>query len=1594
MNKKVSQQDSKKKRRKLGFWWWLGGGVASLSLLVTLALANPFNNQTSSGITSSSTNQVSSSISSPVSSLVELIAVEVDKLPSKVNYQSTETISTSGGTLRLVYSDYSVKYVSMTDSMIDQSRLNMSQVGTGSVTIRFEQNGVVLFVNYPINIVPFEITLTKLSIDIGSSDILTNQTISLNPIFEPFNATYSNIVWTSSNPNIASVDQLGVVTAKSSGEVIISVTVNNNLSANTKLTVKNPPQRIVTGGGFRGNSEPTRGDRNDWIPIANGHDLMMIGMENASYVFAKGKSEALEFIDDSPGLGGKYYLLNDINLANFNNSDYSWTSMVEVNSIIPIGKYFDEDNNQFYNDFELGFFGEFDGRFNSIDNMKIDYGNNPDTLVGLFSVIDGGEVYDLEINNAFINSNFYLDKAGVLAGLVTPDSFINNIDVSGVIANGDYEIGGLIGNYSYYEGYGSSTPFVFTKDENGQFNYVNELGMLLPRFTKPDDWAILDSEKIALQDDGSYHINMTAEFNEIVYMDEVNLMIFDHSDQYQITNSMLRSNQLNNANNFKLVPNSLSNITLAIDQFGNNVTSKILQPNDGLWTDFGLEDNDFLNEITLNLGDQSLNSKIVLLINSVIDYDLSNSPSIKYLKFQNKNGEWINGANLDTSLLSNNLILPVAAPRLYHIDLSNAFEVLDNDNQIFNIKIGFNKVVYDYIAVSNELNNDYDLTTLDPDYANLDYRGFSKKIEPTASNPYKVFDYSDVRDYAEDYYGFQSGNFTKYGDILPLVSDKDSMLAVLRYGDEVQFKFNHSEVENNLKRSFVLNGAIWYKHAERETGRTVEPMPFNGMNSYPFYTNGYPAELELYKTVWNTRYVAPKNSTELFNQLSLFQPFNGYIMPEFGIFNSNANVDVTGNYAVGGLIGFSYGASYEYDNNALIYNSSAGGNVKGQQSVGGLIGYGYNIWIEDSSSTSLISPSTHLDQNNLDLNSLYTLQSNYYNFGGLVGYLASGVTQNLQLSTIDNSFYNGTIDFTIITPEDYTNNLYIFRIGGLIGYAYDDVNINNSHSTGEILFDITTDYNYIYLFHIGGFIGYADENVYVGLEDYNPGLILGKFDNLTFEDLEGEPVTLSIDNYYYDVENFIFYTYSNAGFVPVNDYDNIFNSADYNSYSDIDIEIILETSRHDIYVSEVGGFIGSAEGNIVLFNILSKGTIDIDITTLLDLVEQSDSDIAIYDLGGLIGEADDTNVYHSSSIVEIIIVAETREDESNINVFNIGGAFGYFETDSDENLELLNINSSGELSLNLATFGEQATVSANRLGGLIGYAETSGSFISIYGTDSIFDINIESINTNNENNNTLIEIYDIGGFAGKLYGRTNEKISLIGITSIGNVTFESIITDNANINVFSIGGFVGLADNIEIIDVISATNIEIQEIKINDNTTRGIEVYNLGGLIGNTFSDFKFDKLVVDSDIKIFASTFEASDGNRTIDIYNISGLFGYLTTSVSNDLNLLEFDLMGLIEIEAFNNFDGNIFVSNIGSLIGDLVNSLLEIEEKFDLSTPTIDQFLITVNVADESTTEVVNNINKFVGVYDAFALNELATVDPVDISIVISGNLTLPN
>jgi hypothetical protein len=440
MNKKVSQQDSKKKRRKLGFWWWSIGAVLTLATLVTCSLSFPLNNSGVASSASTSSTQVSST---PTVSQLSMVAVEVSTMPSKLNYNPTETISTSGGILRVVLSDYSVRYVAMNDAMIDQSRIDLSRLGTTNINVRYSFNDVTLFTSYQINVVSFDVAITKVSLDVSDVNIITDQVVTLKYLLEPTNGSIDSVVWTSNNPLIAGVDEFGNVSGKSIGSTTINVSINGSFTASARVNIV-APTIAPPNTGFV-NRQPSEPSDADWIPIASGDDLMMISIENATYTFAEGTNAAVSFTNNTPGMSGKYYLLNNINLSTFDNSAYDWSEQVADNSIIPIGYLYDFDSDTFTTGSSNKFTGEFDGNNKIIDNMKIALNRNSNRI-GLFSVIENGLIYDLEIKNPNINQNsFQYERVGALAGSVEDESEITNVKiVGGNIVGFDYA-GGLIG---------------------------------------------------------------------------------------------------------------------------------------------------------------------------------------------------------------------------------------------------------------------------------------------------------------------------------------------------------------------------------------------------------------------------------------------------------------------------------------------------------------------------------------------------------------------------------------------------------------------------------------------------------------------------------------------------------------------------------------------------------------------------------------------------------------------------------------------------------------------------------------------------------------------------------------------------------------------------------------------------------------------------------------------------------------------------------------------------------------------------------------------------------------------------------------------
>lgn len=125
---------------------------------------------------------------------------------------------------------------------------------------------------------------------------------------------------------------------------------------------------------------------------------------------------------------------------------------------------------------------------------------------------------------------------------------------------------------------------------------------------------------------------------------------------------------------------------------------------------------------------------------------------------------------------------------------------------------------------------------LEPEVANLRFRGFSKMVRRAANAPH-VFEYHHTTTQSP-WIPFPGG-YTRFGDVRELLQESDSRSVVLGPGDEIDLVFDGSglpEVEPGMRRSLFLESHGWDKDADRNTyaAMQVEPLPFRGMSGYPY----------------------------------------------------------------------------------------------------------------------------------------------------------------------------------------------------------------------------------------------------------------------------------------------------------------------------------------------------------------------------------------------------------------------------------------------------------------------------------------------------------------------------------------------------------------------------------------------------------------------------------------------------------------------------------------------------------------------------------------------------------------------------------------
>ncbi len=368
---------------------------------------------------------------------------------------------------------------------------------------------------------------------------------------------------------------------------------------------------------------------------------------------------------------------------------------------------------------------------------------------------------------------------------------------------------------------------------------------------------------ILKQNNGSYSIQVTSELWETIYIDKLELVAVDHPDSLDI----FVPEQFGPPPfpGLKILTVKEKHIPVsAEDSDGNDVLYLISQKDDNYLSGFrsgkyqGITE---MRDLIIDPGNIDVTGRLSLFMNgwifptdASINVAISQSDDIRVtpplIQVINKNGGW--------ESVSSSPGFPMGKDKTVIADLSGKFLTKDH-----RIRIRTNMEIYwDQIFFAEDLPDAPVVrSVLNPSSADLHYRGFSELFRKGSRYGPHWFNYSVVEKGPK--WRDLSGNYTRFGDVLPLLSESDNKYIITNAGDETTINFNASTLPplaKGWKRDFLIRSVGWVKDGDLNTafGNTVLPLPFHGMKSYPpSETDKYPDDPELlkYNREYNTRVV-------------------------------------------------------------------------------------------------------------------------------------------------------------------------------------------------------------------------------------------------------------------------------------------------------------------------------------------------------------------------------------------------------------------------------------------------------------------------------------------------------------------------------------------------------------------------------------------------------------------------------------------------------------------------------------------------------------------------------------------------------------------
>ena len=257
--------------------------------------------------------------------------------------------------------------------------------------------------------------------------------------------------------------------------------------------------------------------------------------------------------------------------------------------------------------------------------------------------------------------------------------------------------------------------------------------------------------------------------------------------------------------------------------------------------------------LTLDLGEAYRGGPLWLLMHGEVEYFSANSMYAAsqagieaippYVEVLSSNGTW--------KRVVDDIGFPAGGPRTMTADLTGKVPLGTRKIRITtNLQVYWDSILVDRTAQSPAqgtkgetpsdepagCHREYCVTPVPLVHADLEFHGYPLKIEgEPAGNVQYIYEKTS----ATGPYTRPFGTYTRYGDVLPLLTATDDKLAVFGSGDEVQLDFDPSKLPVLPKGwvrdyFFAANGYEKDMDFYAAEGDYVAPLPFLSMGGYPY----------------------------------------------------------------------------------------------------------------------------------------------------------------------------------------------------------------------------------------------------------------------------------------------------------------------------------------------------------------------------------------------------------------------------------------------------------------------------------------------------------------------------------------------------------------------------------------------------------------------------------------------------------------------------------------------------------------------------------------------------------------------------------------